>query len=118
MLVNGSILKKARGRYAVGAFDVNNMEMVRAVISSCVREKSPVIIQTTEKAIHYAGADYLSAMIRTAAKQPVPVVLHLDHGKSLDTTKLCLANGYTSVMFDGSRLPLEKNIRITRQVVS
>lgn len=118
MLVNGTILKKARGKYAVGAFDVNNLEMVRAVIGACVSERAPVFIQTTEKALHYAGADNLSAMITIAAKKPVPTVLHLDHGKSFDTAKLCIANGYTSVMFDGSRLPFVQNVKITKQVVS
>ena len=118
MLVNGALLRKAKKHYAIGAFDVNNLEMVKAVVSACVKEQSPVIIQTTEKAIHYAGVDYLSSMIRIAAKQPVPVVLHLDHGKSLDTVRLCIENGYTSVMFDGSRLPFNQNVRITKQVVA
>jgi fructose-bisphosphate aldolase class II len=118
MLVNGSLLKKAKGKYALGAFDVNNLEMVRSVISACVEERAPVVIQTTEKALDYAGIEYLSSIIKIAAKNPVPVVLHLDHGKKIETVKKCIQNGYTSVMFDGSRLPFAENVKITKQAVA
>ncbi|MDD4995042.1 MAG: class II fructose-1,6-bisphosphate aldolase [Patescibacteria group bacterium] len=107
-----------RGRYAVGAFNVNNMEILQAVIAAGIRMKSPLIIQTSEGAISYAGMDYLIAMTRLAASSPIPVALHLDHGKNLKIIKKAIDSGYTSVMFDGSHLPLAKNIKFTRQVVS
>jgi len=120
MLANTkAMLGKAQKRgYAVGAFDVNNMEMLQGVLSACIEEKAPVIIQTTEHAIEYAGIDYLIAMIRTAAKAGIPVAMHLDHGKHMTAIKSCIQSGYTSVMFDGSALPFEKNIAITKKVVA
>jgi fructose-bisphosphate aldolase, class II len=120
MLVNGNnILHAARkGRYAVGAFDISNLEMLKAVVSACVEEKSPVIIATTENAIKYAGLEYLSAAAKIASRQRVPLALHLDHGHELSTVISCIKNGYTSLMFDGSKLPFEENIKITKNVVS
>ncbi len=107
-----------KGRYAVGAFNVNNLEIVQAVIETAVEMKSPVILQTSEGAIEYAGMDFLIAMIRVAAKAPVPVVMHLDHGKDLMLIKKAIAAGYTSVMFDGSLLPFTKNVAATKKVVA
>lgn len=103
--------------YAVGAFNVNNLEIMQAVVEAAVEEKSPVILQTTEGAIEYAGMDYLLAMLRIAAKAPVPVAVHLDHGKDLDVIKEGLQKGYTSVMFDGSLFPFEENVARTKKVV-
>jgi fructose-bisphosphate aldolase class II len=80
--------------------------------------KSPVIVQTSEGAIAYAGMDYLIAMIRVAAKASVPVVMHVDHGKDLKTIREAIKNGYTSVMYDGSALPYAKNVSNTKKVVS
>lgn len=120
MLVTGKcILDKAnRGGYAVGAFNVNNMEILQAVVSAAEEENSPVMVSTSEGAIAYAGIDYLSAMIRLAAqKASVPVCLHLDHGTTYETIMQCIANGWTSVMIDGSHAPLEENIRLTKEVV-
>lgn len=114
-----SILKEARkGRYAVGAFDISDLEMLHSVVTACVEEKSPVIVQTTENAIRYAGAEYLAGMTKIAAKEKIPVVLHLDHGRQIETIKTCIANGYTSLMFDGSKLLFDKNVSITKKVVS
>jgi len=114
-----SVLAKAdKGGYAVGAFNVNNLEAVQAVIETAVELKSPVILQTSEGAIEYAGMDYLMAMIRTAAKSPVPVVMHIDHGKDLKTIKKAIDAGYTSVMYDGSSLPYPENVKNTKQVVA
>ncbi len=111
------VLVEARAkRYAVPAMNVNNMEAVKAIISAAEHMRSPVIIQTSEGAIEYAGIEYLSAIIRVAAKGKIPVVMHLDHGKKLEYVKMALANGYTSVMFDGSSLPEKDNIRISTQV--
>lgn len=120
MLVTGkSILDKANeGGYAVGAFNVNNMEILQAVIAAAEAEKSPVIIQTSEGAIKYAGADYLSAMVTLAArKASVPVALHLDHGTTYETIISCIRNGWTSIMFDGSHYPLAENIEHTNEFI-
>lgn len=104
-------------RYAVPAFNVNNLEILKAVMSAAERMRSPVVVQTSEGAIDYAGIDYLAAMIRVAASGTVPVVMHLDHGKDLAYVKMALANGYSSVMFDGSALPYAKNAAMTKRVV-
>lgn len=120
MLVTGKcILDKAnRGGYAVGAFNVNNMEILQAVVAAAEEENSPVIVSTSEGAISYAGIDYLSAMVRLAAqKASVPVCLHLDHGTTYETIMQCIANGWTSVMIDGSHAPFEENVRLTKEVV-
>ncbi len=120
MLVKGaSVLKAAKkGKYAVGAFNINDLEMLKAVTVACVEEKAPVIIQTTEKAIKYAGIDYLVGMTRVAATEDIPMALHFDHGKDLNLMKQCIKKGYTSVMFDGSKLPFKKNIAQTKKVVA
>jgi fructose-bisphosphate aldolase class II len=119
MLVSSaSLLKKARaGKYAIPAFNINDLEMLKAVIQAAVLECSPIIVQTSEGAIEYAGMDYLLAMVSVAAKSKIPVVMHLDHGKNLKTIKLAIDSGYTSVMFDGSALPYLENVRDAKQVV-
>lgn len=120
MLVTGrEILQDAhKNGYAVGAFNINNMEIIQAIIAAAEEEKSPVILQTSEGAIKYAGMDYLSAMVKiAAAKVKVPVALHLDHGTDFDNLVRCIANGWTSVMFDGSHFPLDENIRLTKEIV-
>lgn len=112
------ILVPARAKkYAVPAFNVNDLEFLKAVIGAAVKMKSPVIVQTSEGAISYAGMDYLIAMIRVAAKAPVPVVMHVDHGKDLKLIKQAIESGYTSVMYDGSSLPYAENVKNTKQVV-
>jgi fructose-bisphosphate aldolase class II len=119
MLTTGKKILAAadRGRYAVGAFNTNNMEITQAVIEAAVEAKSPVIIQTSEGAIEYAGMDYLTAIIRTAAKAPVPVAMHLDHGKDLKVIRAAINAGYTSVMIDASTLPFRENVAKTKKVV-
>ncbi len=120
MLVTGKeILDHAhKGNYAVGAFNINNMEILQAVIAAAEETKSPVIVQTSEGAIKYAGIEYLSAMVRLAAeKASVPVALHLDHGTTYETIIGCVRNGWTSVMFDGSHHPLDENIEATKEIV-
>jgi fructose-bisphosphate aldolase class II len=110
--------KAEKGGYAVGAFNANNMEIVQAIIESAVEERSPVIIQASQGAIKYAGLDFIVAMVTTAAESAdVPVVLHLDHGTDFSQVMRCIRQGFSSVMIDGSRLPLEENISITRQVL-
>lgn len=121
MLVTGKeILDHAnKNNYAVGAFNIVDMEMLQAVIAAAEEEKSPVFVQTTEGALSYAGYGYLSAMVRYAAENTkVPVAFHLDHGGSFDTAMKCLRHGWTSVMIDGSHLPFEGNIDVTSRVVA
>jgi fructose-bisphosphate aldolase class II len=107
-----------KGGYAVGAFNMNNKEILQAIIAGAEAQKAPVIIQTSEGAIKYAGADYISAMVRLAAsKASVPVALHLDHGTHYDVIIGCIRHGWTSVMFDGSHHPLAENIALTAEIV-
>ena len=104
-------------RFAVGAFNANNMEMVQAIIETAHEERAPVILQVSQGAIRYAGLDYAVGLVKIAAAQvDVPVVLHLDHGTSYEQNVLCLRAGFTSLMFDGSKLPYEENIAITKKV--
>lgn len=113
-----SLLIKARAKkFAVPAFNINNLEILKSVVAAAEAMRSPVIVQTSEGAIEYAGMDYLIAMVRVAAKSKVPIVLHLDHGKNLKTIKQAIQSGYTSVMFDGSSLPYKENLAKTKQVV-
>ena len=107
-----------RGNYAVGAFNTNNLEITQAIIGAAIAVKSPVIIQTSEGAVEYAGMNYLKAMVYEAAKAKVPVVFHLDHGKDLKVVKAAIDNGYTSVMYDGSALPDGENTSNTKKVVA
>lgn len=107
-----------KNKYAVGAFNVENMEMVMAVLNAAEETKSPVIMQTTPGTIKYAGADMYFANIRAAARRvSFPVVCHLDHGSSFAIAVKAFRAGYTSIMIDGSKLPLDENIALTRSVV-
>lgn len=120
MLVTAKeMLQKAReGKYAIGAFNVENMEMVMAVLAAAEAKQSPVIMQTTPGTIKYAGVDYYYANVAVAAKRSsVPVVMHLDHGDSFDRAMAAYRAGYTSIMIDGSKLPFEENIALTKKVV-
>ncbi len=114
------LLKKAEeGGYAVGAFNCNNMEIVQAIINAAEAERSPVIMQASQGAIKYAGIEYINAMARIAAeKASVPVALHLDHGTSFEQVMICIRNGFSSVMIDGSKLPFEENIELTKRVIA
>jgi fructose-bisphosphate aldolase class II len=104
-------------RFAVGAFNANNMEMVQAIVETAQEERAPVILQVSQGAIRYAGLDYAAGLVKIAADQvDIPVVLHLDHGTSYEQNVLCLRAGFTSLMFDGSKLPYEENVAITRKV--
>lgn len=115
-----SVLKKAqKGRYAVGAFNVNNLEIIQAVMSAAEIEQAPVILQTSEGAIEYAGMEELAVLAHLAAKKSkCPVVFHLDHGKNFDLVMKAVESGfYTSVMFDGSALSFNENIVATKKIV-
>lgn len=113
------LLKKAEaGGYAVGAFNCNNMEIVQAIVVAAEAENAPVIMQASQGAIKYAGIDYITAMARLAAEQArVPVALHLDHGTSFEQCMQCIRAGFSSVMIDGSKLPLADNIALTLKVL-
>lgn len=105
------------GHFAVGAFNANNMEMVQAIVEAATEERAPVILQVSQGAIRYAGMPFAAGLVKIAAQNTdVPVALHLDHGTDFDQNVLCLREGFTSLMFDGSALPLEENIAITRRV--
>lgn len=105
------------GHFAVGAFNANNMEMVQAIVEAATEERAPVILQVSQGAIRYAGMPFAAGLVKiAAANTDVPVALHLDHGTDFDQNVLCLREGFTSLMFDGSALPLEENIAITKRV--
>lgn len=94
------------------------MEFVQAILDAAAEEKSPVILQTSSSAIKYARIPYLKKMVEAGLEEhDVPVALHLDHGPDFETCKLCVDNGYTSVMFDGSKYDFEENVRLTKEVV-
>lgn len=113
-----SVLRRAqKGKYAVGAFNVANLEQTQAVIAAAVAERSPVIVNTSEKAIDYAGAEELAALVTAMAKKHrLPIVLNLDHGRHRRTASQCMRLGWTGIMFDGSTLPYERNITQTAAV--
>ncbi|MEI7833819.1 MAG: ketose-bisphosphate aldolase [bacterium] len=112
------LLKACAEGYAVGAFNLNNMEMAQAIVQAAEEEKSPVVIQASQGAIKYAGLEMITAMARVLGDNAsVPVVLHLDHGTDYVQNVQCLRAGFTSLMFDGHSLPLEENIKMTRKIV-
>lgn len=119
-LVNVDVLlKKAEAEgYAVGAFNCNNMEIVQAIVAAAEAEKAPVIIQASQGAIKYAGLNYIVKLVEVAADSvSIPVALHLDHGTSFEQVLKCMRFGFSSVMIDGSKLPLDENIAITKKVI-
>ncbi len=112
------ILKKAeRAHYAVPAFNVNNLEILEGIMRAALKMRSPVILQTSEGAIEYAGVDSLFVLMKVASKNSIPVVIHLDHGKNIKLIKECINMGYSSVMFDGSALSFEENVAYTKEIV-
>lgn len=113
------LLDAQKRHYGVGAFNVENMEMVMAVLAAAEEQKSPVIMQTTPGTIRYAGLDYYLANVRTAAERTkVPIAMHLDHGDSFQMAIAAFRTGYTSIMIDGSKLPFEENITLTASVTT
>ncbi|QHS23431.1 class II fructose-1,6-bisphosphate aldolase [Virgibacillus sp. MSP4-1] len=117
------ILDKARkGSYAVGHFDIHNLEWTQAVLRAAEEEKAPVILGVTEDAVHYfSGFSVVVSLVKALLKDmkiTVPVALHLDHGSSIESCKNAIDSGFTSVMIDASHLPIEENIRQTELVVS
>lgn len=119
LTTNQELLNQAKkGGYAIGAFNINNLEILQAIVSAGEAEKSSVIIAVSEGAIKYAGMPYLVSMVRIASEQTfIPLSLHLDHGTDLEIIRSCIENGFTSVMIDGSHLEFEENIGTTKKVV-
>ncbi|RLI17642.1 class II fructose-1,6-bisphosphate aldolase [Candidatus Bathyarchaeota archaeon] len=119
LVTNKELLLPAMKKgYAVGAFNIQNLESLLAVVEAAVEEKSPVIVAVTPSSIKYGGLAYLTKIVRTAAESaPVPMSLHLDHGKDFETVSKCVEAGFTSVMIDGSFLKFEENIALTKRVV-
>jgi fructose-bisphosphate aldolase class II len=120
LVTNNEVLFAASfGGYAVGAFNINNMEILQAIVETAAEEKSPIIVAASPSAIKYAGLEYITGMVKAAAKAnpSIPMSLHLDHGKDIETASMCINGGFTSVMIDGSHLGFEENIAMTKYVV-
>ena len=117
-VTSAEMLQDAQKRgYAVGAFNCENMEMVKAIIAAAENLRAPVMLQTTPSTIRYGTLDTLAAIVKAEAKRAgVPVCLHLDHGSSFDLAVQAMQAGYSSVMIDGSKLPFEENIAETKRV--
>ena len=120
LVTTTEMFKKAyHGGYAVGAFNVNNMEIVQAITEACREEKAPVILQVSKGARAYANHTYLVKLVEAAVAEcpEIPIALHLDHGPDFETCKACIDGGFTSVMIDTSSKPFAENIEITKKVV-
>ena len=120
LVTSTEMFKKAYdGGYAIGAFNVNNMEIVQGITEACREEKAPVILQVSKGARAYANHTYLVKLVEAAVLEcpEIPVVLHLDHGPDFETCKSCIEGGFTSVMIDASSKPFAENIEITKKVV-
>lgn len=119
LVTTKEMFKKAyEGNYAIGAFNINNMEIIQGVVNAAKAKKSPVILQVSSGALKYAGPKYLKAMVDAAiADTGVDLALHLDHGPDFETVKLAIETGFTSVMFDGSHYEYEENVAKTKEVV-
>ncbi|NLO90216.1 MAG: class II fructose-1,6-bisphosphate aldolase [Clostridia bacterium] len=112
------LMKAEKGGYAIGAFNCTNMEILQAIVGAAEEMEAPVIVQASQGAIKYAGLEYIAALAKTAAEiSKVPIAIHLDHGTGFEQVMKCIRFGFTSVMFDGSMLPLEENIARTAEVV-
>ena len=111
--------KSMEEHFAIGAFNVNNMEIIQGIMDAAAENQSPVILQASSSAIKYARVGYLKKMVEAAIEEhpEVPVALHLDHGPDFETCKMCVDAGFTSVMFDGSKYDFEENVRLTKEVV-
>ena len=119
LVTTTEMFKKAyEGGYSIGAFNVNNMEIIQGITRAAKKLNAPVILQVSAGARKYASHGYLYAMVKAAAEETgLPIALHLDHGPDFETCKSCIDGGFTSVMIDGSSLPYEENIALTKKVV-
>src|SRR5438132_8861324 len=110
--------KPLNGKYALGAFNVNNMELLQAIVEACEEEKAPVMLQISRGARHYANPVYLKKLIEAAVSlSTIPIAFNLDHGDSFELCRECIDEGFTSVMIDASHEPFDKNVDICRKVV-
>jgi fructose-bisphosphate aldolase class II len=110
--------KALKGKYALGAFNVNNMELLQAIVEACEEEKAPVMLQISKGARQYANPVYLKKLIEAGVGlSTIPIAVHLDHGDTFELCKECIDEGFTSVMIDGSHLPFEKNVELCKRVV-
>ena len=111
--------KSMKEGFAIGAFNVNNMELIQGIVDAAAENNSPVILQASSSAIKYARINYLMKMVEAAVEEHpnIPIAILLDHGPDFETCKMCVDNGFTSVMFDGSKYDFEENIRLTKEVV-
>ena len=110
--------KSMKEGFAIGAFNINNMEIIQGIIDAAAKQNSPVILQASSGAIKYARIKYLMKMVEAAVEETnIPIAIHLDHGPDFETCKMCIDNGFTSVMIDGSKYSFEENIELTKKVV-
>ena len=119
LVTSTKMFKDARkGGYAIGAFNVNNMEIIQGIVEAAKVERSPIILQVSAGARKYASPIYLKKLVEAAIEDSgLDIVLHLDHGEDFEICKKCIDDGFTSVMIDGSKHPFEENIKVTKQVV-
>ncbi len=110
--------KSMKEGFAIGAFNINNMEIIQGIVDAAQKQNSPVILQASSGAIKYARIKYLMKMIEASVEETtIPIAIHLDHGAAFETCKMCIDNGFTSVMIDGSKYSFEENVEITKKVV-
>ena len=110
--------KSMKEGFAIGAFNINNMEILQGIIDAAAKQNSPVILQASSGAIKYARIKYLMKMVEAAVEETnIPIAIHLDHGPDFETCKMCIDNGFTSVMIDGSKYSFEENVELTKKVV-
>ncbi len=119
LVTTKEMFKKAyEGKYAIGAFNINNMEIIQGVVNAAAKLNSAVILQVSKSALAYAGPKYLMAMVKAAIEETgIDIAVHLDHGPDLETVKKVIDAGFTSVMFDGSHFEYEENVAKTKEVV-
>ena len=110
--------KSMKEGFAIGAFNINNMEIIQGIVDAAQKQNSPVILQASSGAIKYARIKYLMKMVEAAVEETnIPIAIHLDHGPDFETCKMCIDNGFTSVMIDGSKYSFEENVALTKKVV-
>ena len=119
LVTSKELFQKAyHGGYAIGAFNVNNMEIIQGITEAAKEENAPLILQVSKGARAYANHTYLTKLVEAAIiETDLPICLHLDHGDTFETCKSCIDCGFTSVMIDGSHLPYEENVALTKRVV-
>ena len=114
----GMFEKSMKEWFAIGAFNINNMEIIQGIVDAAQKQNSPVILQASSGAIKYARIKYLMKMVEAAVEETnIPIAIHLDHGPDFETCKMCIDNGFTSVMIDGSKYSFEENVALTKKVV-